>query len=344
MLFWYSALARAKAVASCRYRIGNLAEVGHRVNVVIAEALPARALESTDALVVVRPYPTRHVLRALASAQRLGVTRIADYDDLLFAGSAEERPEVQSGGLTREWMERAHRAYASMLPAFDGYTAATDELAGELRAACPGAPVFVVPNGLSPAWIEQGRALYPRWWPGDSRVMRFFPGSPTHDASFAAIASGLAEWMRAHDDTELEIVGNLAWDASGFPSSRVRRIPAVPFDHLPRLLASAWVNLWPRAETRFNRCKSPIKFLEAAAFGCPTVASPSCARPELDCEGLVHATTADDWATALTRWRDDDARMRASESCMRFADERGGADRGWRALQHVVRSLRSVAA
>lgn len=335
VLMWYSAVSRAKAVASCRYRIGNPAEVGERVRVVIAESLPRGALETVDALVVLRPYPTRATLHALADAGRRGVRCIADYDDLLFAGDAAGRPEVTSGRLSLRWMAAAHRAYAALLPVFDAFSVSTEELAEELRAARPGAPVYVVPNGLSPTWVEQGRLLYPRWTPGEPRVMRFFPGSPTHDGSFGSIRRALATFLHDHDDVSLEIVGNLAWDRSGLPRERARQRAAVPYDALPGLLASSWVNLWPRTETRFDRCKSPIKFLEAAAFGCPTVASTACRRPELDCAGLAYASSDQDWIAALARWLDHDERMSASASCEAVVRTHGAA-RSWRALARVV--------
>jgi hypothetical protein len=201
------------------------------------------------------------------------------------------------------------------------------------------ARVFVVPNGLSRSWVAQGRALYRSWTPGDRRVVRFFPGSPTHDASFAEIAPELGAWMRSHPDVTLEVVGNLAWDASVLPEGRARRRAAVPYDHLPELLASSWVNLWPRAKSRFNRCKSPIKFLEPAAFATPTIASISCARPGLECEGLAYAESAAGWGDALTRWLRDDARMAAGHACVRFVDEHAGSERSWTALDRALVAL-----
>src|SRR5262245_28073617 len=261
-LLWYASLVRSKALASCRYRIGHVAEVLPGVQVVIDAVLPPGALSRLDALVILRPYPTRAVRRALAECRARGIVRIADYDDLLFGGAPGERPEVTSGRVSLPWMERAQAAYAGLLASFDAFTVSTEELAEELRAVEPGARITVVPNALSPSWVTQGRAIYPRWVPGERRVMRFLPGSPTHDQGFEAIAPGLASFMARHPDIELEVLGNLSWDAGRFPKERARHRRAVSFPHLPGALASAWVNLWPRHDTRFNRCKSPIKFLE----------------------------------------------------------------------------------
>lgn len=339
ILYWYSSLTRAKALASCQYRIGNFVEVGQRAKVIIAERLPLGVLEQVDVLIVVRPYPSRAVHRALSEAQRLSVLRVADYDDLLFAGAPSERPEVQSGRLSLRWMEGAHRAHASLLPFFDAFSVTTAELAEELRVVRPDAQIIIAKNGLSPSWVAQGRALYSPWKPGEWRTMRFFPGSPTHDASFLEITPALAEWMAMHDDVELEVVGNLKWSVDRFPKGRARHRSPVSYAELPGLLASTWVNLWPRTETRFNRAKSPIKFLEAAAFGAPTIASSACHRSGLECDGIRYANTPNDWIDALTHWRCDDDRMHASRAAMSFADAQGGAAEGWRALRDGLRRI-----
>lgn len=339
IVLWYASLARAKAIASRRYRMLHHAEVGANVKVVVAERLPDRMLDGADALVIIRPYPSRGVRRALDRCARMGVTRVADYDDLLFGGPAEERPEVVGGRLPRRWAEEATERYASILDHFDAFTVSTAPLADELRAVRPAAPVFVVPNGLSPSWVAQGRRIYPAWSPGDRRVMRFFPGSPTHDESFALVRPALGAFLERHRDVELELVGNLRFDASELAEGRVRHLAPVPFDHLPSLLAGAWVNLWPRVDSRFNRAKSPIKFLEAAAFGCPTVASTSCRTDGIDGPAIAFRDGVEPWMDALERWRDDDARVAAARECRRVADA-ALADRGWRALVDAVESLR----
>lgn len=320
----------------------NHAEVGRNVKVVVNEQLPARVLDAADALVIVRPYPSTGVAAALDRCEARGVLRVADYDDLLFAGPAEERPEVASGRLSLAWARSAQSAYASILDRFDGFTVSTAALADELRAVRPSARVAVVPNGLSPSWVAQGRRIYRAWTAGDARVMRFFPGSPTHDESFAAVVPALARALSEHRDLALEVVGNLRWDASALPRDRVRHVAAVPFDHLPSLLASAWVSLWPRAESRFNQAKSPIKLFEAAAFGCPTVASSRCRSAEIDADAADGAITyvdgADEWVDAIGRLRDDEARTAAGEASRGYADgER--ADRGWRALRGFIEGL-----
>lgn len=339
ILFWYSSLTRAKALASCQYRIGNFVEVGRRAKALIAEQLPTRVLEQVDVLIIVRPYPSRAVHRALKEARRLSVLRVADYDDLLFAGAPGERPEVQSGRLSLRWMEDAHRAYASLLPFFDAFSVTTAELAEELRVVRPDARIVISKNGLSPSWVEQGRAVYPAWKPGDPKIMRFFPGSPTHDASFLEMASALAEWMAQNDDAKLEVVGNLEWRVDRFPKGRARHRGPVPYAELPGLLASTWINLWPRAETRFNHAKSPIKFLEAAAFGAPTIASSVCRRAGLECDGIRYVRAPDEWIDALTHWQYDADRMHASRAAMSFADAEGGADHGWLALREGLRRI-----
>lgn len=208
--------------------------------------------------------------RTLGALRGAGIRLVADFDDLLFAGDVSGLPASvrQSHGLPQRLA-----GYAATLDVFDHFIVSTAALATRLLEQRPLARVTVVPNGLSRTWVEQGRALYPRFGVGDRLVLRYFSGSPSHDLDFASILAPLGELMGRHPEVTLELFGPLRLAIPGLPQERVRWLPKVSYDHLPKHLGSTWVNLAPLVPNDFNDCKSAIKFLESGAFGCPTLAS-----------------------------------------------------------------------
>lgn len=270
--FWYQAVDVARAEASCRYRIGHFVEVTTGADVVIGETLPRVVASRAKVVVCIRPFVTPVFARAVSRLQRDNVEVVADYDDLLFAGNASGLPA--SAGGTGGDPSRLQR-YAAGLELFGRYTVSTRALARRLQKLVPDATVHVVPNALSSSWVAQGRALYRAFAPADAKLIRYFPGSPSHDQDFASIAGPLCSFLQRNPQVSLEVVGLLRFDQDQFPRGQVRHRPRVHYDLLPELLASSWVNLSPLAASEFSECKSAIKFLEAGAFGCPTLASPN---------------------------------------------------------------------
>ena len=126
------------------------------------------------------------------------------------------------------------------------------------------------------------------------------PGSPSHDRDFAVIEDVLAEFLRAHDDVELEVVGYLKFNRGKFPSERVAHRPKVPYEGFPAVLLSTWVNLAPIAATTYSVARSPIKLYEASAFDVPTLSNHPFYPPH---PSLKLARTTADWRDAFEAFR-----------------------------------------
>jgi hypothetical protein len=109
----------------------------------------------------------------------------------------------------------------------------------------PAAKVAVVPNGLSEAWVRQGRALYDAFQPGEPLTIRYFAGSPSHDEDFAIVAGPIRRFLIDHPEVRLELVGSIRADLAAFPEGRAAVVPSVPYETLPRLIANSWVNIAP---------------------------------------------------------------------------------------------------
>ena len=319
LCFWYHSSAIARASASCRYRIGNLTEVVRGATAVIDSVLSLRALQGKRALITARPFIDRSRLRSLATLRKKGVRLIGDFDDLLFDCPIDDFPPVMQGDGARSLHQERLGVYRDSLRYFDAFTVATEPLAEHLRALQPGVPVHVVPNGVSPAWARQTQLVYRSWQPGDRKIIRYLPGSPSHDADFAMVSHPLRAFLLDHPDVHFEVVGPLHWDTTGFPSDRIAHRPRVRFEHLGEWLASSWVNLAPLAATEFNRCKSAIKYLESAVVGCPTLATPIPDVARHRAGAVLTPRGADDWYSGLTLLLDDATRMELGSRARRYA-------------------------
>jgi len=333
LVFWYQATRLARASASCRYRLGHFVEHLRGATTIVDPEPPLQLLAKARTLVVVRPFLDAGCRRLLEACRGRGVRLVADFDDLLFAGDPAEYPLVLSGAMRERDCAERIAVYREGLSLFDAFTVATEELRDRLLAAIPGARVRWTPNGLSPSWLRQGRALYPTWRPSEPKVVRFLAGSPSHDADFAEVTAVLGEFLRTHPDVRLEIVGPVRVEPGHLPGDRVSFSPLVPFLELPRLLASSWLTIAPLHPSAFTRCKSAIKFLESAAFGAPCIASSSEATPWRDATrhregGILLAGDEPSWWRALNRMMDDDERMALSRRSQQWVEGQGRADEG----------------
>lgn len=316
--------------------MGHFAEVLGGATTEIGWVPSSAAVSSARAIVAVRPYVDDAVGTLMTRARRRRALRIADFDDLLFAGDPREWPAVSNGSMSDSACAAQIARSRAGLAMFDAFTVSTEPLRAELVALAPHAIVTVAPNGLSRAWVRQGRALHRPWQAGDPRIIRFLSGTRTHDADFATIVPVLREFLTRRADVTVELVGPIAASSSGFPPGRVRFRPRVPFMELPALLASSWVTLAPLETTRFNVCKSAIKFLEAGAFEAPCIATPTWDMTRHEDGGVYLARDAADWLAALDSLYDDAARARAGRRSRAWVDRHGYADVGAKAIEALV--------
>jgi glycosyltransferase involved in cell wall biosynthesis len=303
LFFWQRAPRTSSTSAPRRYRIGNLAELLPRSTVVLRSRPDFRLFRGARVIVCLRPTLDTWTLELLERCRARGTLLVADFDDLMFAGSVQHWPDVIAGQLSATDAERKQTQYIEALGLFDAFTASTEVLANALRIATGGARVALVPNGVSPAWLWQGRALYPKPSGDRSRVIRYLPGS-RHDHDLDVVAQPLGRFLRRHPDVRFEILGPSEGLPAALPAGSTRQQPRVPFDHLPQFLASSWVTLAPLVDNEFNRAKSAIKFLESAAFGTPCIATPIADMQTHATGGLLLASSDADWEDALERLLD----------------------------------------
>jgi glycosyltransferase involved in cell wall biosynthesis len=276
-----------------------------------------------DVVVLWRGAWGERVEAIAAAARRAGARVVLDLDDLVCAPDLV-RPEVIDGMRSAGVGEAAARAYAlrlrrTMLEA-DALFASTAPLAAHLRAAAPGRPVFVLPNGFDAAAHARSRraARARRLAPPDGTLrLGYAAGTPTHQRDFAIAAPAVARLLRARPEARLVLFlrrdGRPILDPSAFPAlagceGQIEWRRAVPLTELPDELARFDINLAPlEVGNPFCEAKSELKYFEAALVDVPTIASPTAplaAAIEDGVSGLL-APDADAWEAALFRLADD---------------------------------------
>jgi glycosyltransferase involved in cell wall biosynthesis len=283
-----------------------------------------------DVVVVLRPVRPEDVQR------RFRGLRVADFDDLLFA-APEDSPAYRGGGRSRDDARERTQLARKALRTFDRVLVSTPVLAEAVADAHARAEVIVAENDLDPRWIAQGRALYREWRAGDPRVIRYLPGSTHRDRDFAVAAPALVGFLSRHPDVLLEVHGQIDLERWRFPAGRARLLRPLVFDHLAGAYASAWATIAPLELTTFGRCKSSIKFTEAAAFGAPCIATPSPAMRAHAGEGLLIADSEEEWSHRLESLLDDDERLSLGRRLRLLAEARASEGKGTRAMVEALR-------
>lgn len=276
----------------------------------------AREAGRHDAIVLHRLAYTHEVERIVEAARKRGAPVLFDIDDLVFDPGLCDRIDAL------EWMDPAEaalfrqsfEAQRRTLAACDGAIVPTEPLAGAVRAL--GVRSRVHPNAPSLELLGLSRAARRTRRPEPGRVvLGYASGSRTHNRDFAEASPALLGLFAALPALELHVVGYLDLGPEWEPfRDRVKTREFVPWRQLPAVLASFDVNLAPLEQGNpFCEAKSELKWLEAAAVGVPTVASPTApfrAAIRNGETGFLAATT-EEWVEAIRLLATDPARRQA---------------------------------
>lgn len=305
------------SIPQCRrYRVEQKVEgfalLGMPANVVSwTDQSAARNLMQTSALVIFYRTPALpEVLVLRDEARRLGLKTFFDIDDLVFdvAAYAQNSNLKKLPPAEQKNLLAGAELYCSMLCATDHAIASTPVLAEHMQPFCQGR-VYLVENALDHDLLRltEEAIAFPV---SDRVIVGYGSGTRTHDADFALASAGLLRLLTAWPQVDLVIFGYLELPATFSPFlSRVRRIPFLAAHDYYRALRQFDINLAPLEGGVFNDAKSNIKFIEAAAFGIPTVASPCAAFTQVIRHGEngFIAGNADEWFASLAALVQDKA-------------------------------------
>lgn len=258
--------------------------------------------------VVFRSGWNDRVEKLYGNLRELGIPIVYDIDDLVFDPEVVEhidayrrmRPEAQVGYM--DGVKSIRRA----LTESDYLTTSTNFLADYLKRLFD-RPTYVVPFGLNQRQLEVQSVIEEPFSGG--RFIGYLSGTNSHHADFAEAAPALRRILTEYDDVFLRLVGYLDVEEH-LPSleHKIVRVEFMDWSYLVLDNSVCYVNLAPfEVDSLFCKCKSELKFVEAAQIGVPVVASavPSfCDVIENGVNGFV-ARTTDEWYLTLKRLLDD---------------------------------------
>jgi GT2 family glycosyltransferase/glycosyltransferase involved in cell wall biosynthesis len=286
-------------------------------------------LEQVDAVAVARFFPQEatwpFIERILASGRPV----VYELDDLL--------TEIPAANPFHDTAARIRPYVTELLARATAVTTSTAVLAEELRAFSGN--VHVVPNCIdAELFFSPARRR-------EEELLVAFAGTDTHAHDLAAIADGLARAAdRLGSAVRFLFFGCTTERAAGIPAAAFLPFEARYVDYASALRGvGIGLALGPLVDDRFNRAKSPIKFLEFAAAGVPGLWSDLA--PYRDAvrdgeTGLLLPLDPDAWCEAICALaRDEDRRFDLAQRAQRSVLEAHAARVGARRFLEVYRRL-----
>ena len=248
-----------------------------------------RDLPNWDLIWVLRPHHYS-LLPFIREARRLGKPVLIDIDDWLL--HVPEDHSDRAYFMNRPTQETIRLA----LQTATAVTTSTEVIARYCAAL--GLQAHVVPNTVD-------CARYARLPRANSVTTIGFCGSMTHRPDMSLVSSGLRDLLQRYP-ARVRVV------SMGCPLPELEDLPGYTY-HEP-VAATAYaeamsnlrldIGLAPLHDTSFNRAKSDIKYLEYAATGAATIASPAepyMASVREDRGMLVATNTPEVWSDAMER-------------------------------------------
>ena len=133
--------------------------------------------------------------------------------------------------------------------------------------------VFELENGVQPLPQLRQEPL--------QAAARVFLGNFNREQEQRQLAPALRQWLCESEALRLVTVGETGLEGL-LPLERIERHPALPYTAYRQLLASCQVALLPLQCGEPQACKTPIKWLEAAAESVAVVAGPELYGPWLE--------------------------------------------------------------
>lgn len=250
----------------------------------------------------------RDVIALIEMAKALKKIVIFDIDDLVFAPEWYPEPfESYQKQLSKEEYQglvEGVKLYQEALSHCDFAIGSTPPLKTAMAEIVGDGNAFYHRNGLDNSILSFIEAP-PIKCKRDYLSILYGSGTKTHDADFELIASAIAQLFKRYSHLRLTIIGYLNIPPVLKPyHSRIDRIPFLTSTEAYwQFLAQADINIAPLTSSKFNDCKSEIKWLEAAILGVPSVVSATLTYREAleDGTDAFLAANPQEWEEKLKR-------------------------------------------
>lgn len=314
-----------------RYRVLNKAETlraqGYQVQIANASIVNIAMVKQASHLIIYRAPDAPHLVDICRVAQRYGRKVIYDIDDLVFDTQYTDQLAYTQGlsVADKAAYDAQVASYGRMLSQCDAAMTTTATLVSTLADWQP--EVILNRNVLSQElWDLSQQALAEKKTDADKVKLAYFSGSITHNENFEMILPAILKVLAAYPQTELHLVGHLDVPAALVPyQAQLVQHDYVDWTALPAMIAAVDINLAPLVDSLFNRAKSEIKWLEAAAVKTVTLASRLGAFEEMMVDGETGLLAdSDQWETQLIRLvTDQSLRQKLAEQAYDYVSQHG---------------------
>ena len=214
----------------------------------------------------------------LYEARRLRLPVLYDLDDPLFSVSAYESYQSLNAlppEMKQHFVSEAPK-YLDAMNLADMVTVSTPGMAEHARLYTP-REVRIRRNFADRATFEAADAALAGVTQDPEAPFRvaFASGSRGHEADFAVIEEEVTAFLAADPRRQLVILGH--YDKTRLPEGFRHQIETHHFtDYAGYLAALATVDcaVMPLTDDQFNRCKSAVRVIDAAAVAVPSIVSP----------------------------------------------------------------------
>jgi hypothetical protein len=246
-----------------------------------SQGIEAVVLQGAPALTgythaVLNRVPMSPELAAAIDAAESGGTRVLfDVDDLIFDADVVGGMEFVKAraAVDQTRLREAVNGIARTIERCRAGLCATVSLQRELDAR--GHSVALALNGVSDEMVRLSDAAVAHRTAARGVRIGFPAGHPGHAFNLAVVEEAVEAVLRRYPQATFVLMGALAVAPrlAAF-AGRIAQVPYMDWRELPAVLARLDICMAPLADNAFNRCKSDIKFLEAALVRVPVVASP----------------------------------------------------------------------
>lgn len=302
-LFFHYVLARLHKTESLAFFVLDSAEVARWTKARSPEAFVSQVIEDMQpTLVIFSRYGLPHGGELLRLFKQQGVSTVCHIDDDLLNITAELGEDIQK----RQGNEAMQKARRSLLEESDLIYASTAFLGDRLTAQFPQQSVF------SSRCTPYLNFLLKE--PNPPKAQPFtigYMGSKGHQADLSMVASPLQQLMKDFPDLRFETFGTIAMpeELKEFGDRICAHKTNISYaSFLNQLQQLNWdIGLAPLKDTPFNRCKTPVKYIEYTACGIPVVASGGNVYSQFTSQEHIVISGPNEWADKIRQLIENDS-------------------------------------